>query len=229
MAIFPNLLIESVVQVGDKTRLDARKTFISLGESAITLVRIKPEAAGSFVDVTSQKYLDWQYSTAGTKVVSVEVTTNGSPVVVTKNLISISEVDDHLFSGDAELVDHEPSIMGYVKEGRNSFLNVHRAAQDRIVTWLDEQRIWDDQGNRLTKNAIADVQEANDWSKYLVLQLTFEGISNATDDIFHEKSLRYKALAEAARNRASIRLDLDGDSETEDYKVDIRSYYIGRG
>ena len=221
--IFPVLELEEVLQINDKTRIDAEKTFVSVDEAAITLIEIEPEAGSGFIDVTSVKYLDWQYSTDGNKVISLRVTTDGSPVSSTKTLSVLTEASDRLFSSDAELLPYEPNILEWVREGRNSFLDVHRASQDGILSYLDENRIWDSEGNKLTKEAITDLQEVNDWSKFMTLRLIFEGISNAVDDIFREKALRYKELEVKARNRAAIRLDRDGDGITDEIKTDLRS------
>lgn len=60
MAIFPVLEIEEKVQVSDKTRLDGQKSFVSHG-AAISQLRIKPSKNDAFIDVTSAKYLDWQF------------------------------------------------------------------------------------------------------------------------------------------------------------------------
>ena len=59
------------------------------------------------------------------------------------------------------------------------------------------------------------IEEVNDWSKFLTLKMIFEGLSNATDDIFHEKASRYAEMAFQASNRAQLRLDKDGDSVAE--------------
>lgn len=228
MAIFPNLELEATVQVNDKTRLNGNKTFISPDEEAITLVEIEPVTSGGFIDVTSSKYLDWSYSTDGTVTVTVRVTTDGAPVTFSKTIEVVTEVDDKLFSTDAELVPHEPNILSFVRSGRNSFLDIHRMAQDRILTYLDEKRIWDTEGNRLTKAAITDLEEVNDWSKFLTLRLIFEGISNSVGDIFDQKAEKYKVMEHVARNRATLRLDLDGDTDTDDSKVDIYSQRLVR-
>lgn len=222
--IFPKLVLESVVQINDKTRLDGTKSFISTDEAAITLVEIEPETSAGYVDVTSLSYLDWQYSTAGTKTVTIRITTDGSAVSTTGTISVLSIADDALFSSDAELVQHEGDIMNYVRDGRSSFLDKHRAAQDRILGWLDEHRIWDNDNNRLTKDAVINNDEVNDWSKFLTLQIIFQELSNAIDDIFFEKSERYRKLAEASRARAVLRLDFDGDGTQEvNESRDIRS------
>ena len=214
MGIFGNLHLEEKLQINEKTRLDCSRSFVS-NEAAISLMRIKPEASGSFVTVTTDKYLDWAYETAGTKTVTVEITTDGAAHEFTKTIEVVSEANDNLWSSDADLVQHEPDIMNYVPEGKNAFLNIHRLAQTRILAWLDEKKIWDDDNNKLTAAAVAAADMA-EWSKYLTLQYIFEGLSNSMDDIFHEKGLRYRALAETAASRAVLRLDIDGDGSTDE-------------
>lgn len=226
--IFPTLELEQTLQVDDRTRLSAEKSYITPDENAITLIEIEPEAGSGFIDVTSSRYLDWQYSTDGSKLVTVRVTTDGSPVTFSRTLPVLSVADDRLFSSDSELLPYEPNLLEWVREGRNSFLDVHRAAQDRILSWLDENRIWDEQGNRLTKEDITDLEEVNDWSKFMTLRLIFEGLSNAVDDIFHEKALRYMEMESKARNRAALRLDRDNDGETDVIKTDLRSMGLYR-
>lgn len=223
MAIFPHLEIESFVQVNDRTRLSGLKSFVSADEAAISLLEIRPTTAGSFIDVTADKYLDWAYSTDGTETVAVRVTTDGAPVTYTKDIEILTELDDHLFSTDAELVPHEPNILNFVRAGRNSFIDVHRTAQDRILTELDERKIWDINGDRLTKEDIVDIEEVNDWSKYLTLRLIFEGLSNATDDIYSQKAQKYRSMEQSASERASLRLDRDGDGNTDATPYELRS------
>jgi len=222
--IFPVLELENIVQVNDKTRLKANKSYSPDG-TAITLIEIEPEAAAGFIDVTSSQYLDYQYATDGTKTVTLRI--NGSDTA-TKTIDVLSQAGDRLFSSDAELVPHEPDIMNYVRAGRNSFLDVHRTAQDRILTWLDEHRIWDINGDKLTKEQIINLEEVNDWSKFLTLRLIFEGLSNAVEDIFFEKANRYKKMEEAARNRAAFRLDANSDGQEDANKLDFRSFRIYR-
>ena len=221
--IFPNLELESIVQVNDKTRLSGIKTFITPDEAEISLARIEPNTGDGFYDVTLNKYLDFQYSTDGIKSVTIEITTDGAPVTFEKIIEVLTKEDDNLFSSDAELVSHEPDILSYIRPGRNSFLDIHRTAQDRILTWFDENRIWDTQGNRLTKENVVDIEEVNDWSKFLTLSIIFEGLSNSVEDIFMQKSAKYKQLAAIARSRSSLRLDRNNDGVVDASKTDIRT------
>lgn len=227
--IFPVLELEEIVQVNDRTRLDARKSYLSPDEAAITLVEIQPSATDSFIDVTNTKYLDWQYSTDGAVAVVVRITTDGVPVTASLDIPVISVADDKLFSSDSQIVPYEPDLLNYVKEGRNSFLDVHRISQDRILKWLDENKFWDVDGNPLDKDDIINISEVNDWSKFWTLTYIFEGLSNAIDDIFHTKSLRYKDMMITARERAVLRVDTNNDSSVDTgEQLDLRSIEILR-
>ena len=223
MAIFAKLSHEEIVQVDDKTRLDALESFVTNEASAITLVRIKPESSESFI-TASNNFIDWAYTTDGIKTITLEVTTDGAPVTKDFTLNVLSVADDNLFSSDAEIVQLEDNILTYTRKGRSSFLDKHREAQNRIMAELDERGITDLSGDRLTKSAIVDVQETKEWSKYLCLQLIFESISNAIDDIFQIKADRYKDVVNKVKERAILRLDRDGDasiSNSEKYDMKI--------
>jgi hypothetical protein len=50
--IFPLVESEPIVQVSDKTRLSAVKSFKSNDEPAISLVEIEPESGSGFINVT---------------------------------------------------------------------------------------------------------------------------------------------------------------------------------
>jgi hypothetical protein len=215
--------------VNDKTRLNGLKSFITPNEAAITLVEIEPEAAAGYLAVTSAKYLDWQYATAGTKTATIRITTNAAPVSTTKTVTVVTAAADHLFSSDSDLVPHEVDILKYVAAGRNTFLDKHRKAQDRILAMLDEMRIFHDDGTKLEKADIIDIDEVRQWSTFLTLQIILEGLSNAINDVFAEKAKKYSILAESAKNRSVLRLDNNADGEvTSGEYNDMRSFRILR-
>ena len=66
MSIFSILDFEPEVQLNDKTRLSAVKSFASKAVHEITSLTIKPESSGSAIDVygaqSSDWFLDWAYS-----------------------------------------------------------------------------------------------------------------------------------------------------------------------
>lgn len=216
MAIFPRLRLERVVQVDDSTRLDASSSFISKGESAVTLVEIEPSAGDGFVDVMSSNsknwFLDWQYSgTSETKAVSVRVTTDGVPVVYTENLEVLTVADDHLFSDDKDLIDNEEDILKFLPEQRKSFLNVHRKAQELIVADFDERGVVDTRGRPLTKANFVDIDEVRQWSRDLAMSLIFQDLSNAVGDVFSLKSQFYYSEGLKHKDRAYFRVDKNND------------------
>ena len=227
MAIFPNLELEDTVQVNDKTRLSAIKSFVSKDNAAISNVEIEPESGSGYITVYNSNsnnwFLDWQYATAGTKTVSCRVTA-GSNSTVTKTIISISAADDKLWSSDTDLTAYESDILKWVVAGRNSFLNVHRKSQKLILDWFDEQRICDKDGNRLTKSSIIETEDLKKMSTLLTLSLIFESISNKPEDVFDVKAKFYNSLYMSARERGRIRFDYDNDATQEKSEnVDNRS------
>ena len=227
--IFPVLKTEDVLQTNDKTRLDGVSTYITPGEAAITLIEIEPEAGAGLVDITTIKYLNWQYSASGDKVVTLSVTTDGIPVTTTKTITVIDPADDHLLSADNDLVEMESDILNWIRNGRSSFLDKHRVARDLVLDELDSAQIWKNNGTRY-EAADIDKQEFKEWSRYLTLKVIYESNSNAVDDIFSQKAEKYKTMAISAKTRASYRLDYNQDGEIDeiDEKTENISGYIFR-
>lgn len=229
MAIFPNLNLEPVVQTKDRTRLDATKSFVTQDEATISLVQIRPSVSADFVDVTTDMYLDWEYTTNGTQVVTCRVTASAVSAEVSANISSIVASADYLFSNDSDLKLHEPDIMKWTEPGRNSYLNLHRRAQTIILKWLDKEGYVDINNNPFTKAAIVDIEEVKQWSTYTVLRLMFEGLSNAVDDIFDKKAKMYQGMEGTWRERVVLRLDVDGDGVVnEGEEVQLSTAFVAR-
>lgn len=209
-------LHQKKVQISEKVRIDVSKTFAFSGRSISTIV-VKPVHDGSdSYDVTSAGFLDIAYDSAGTKTIHVTLTLdNGATIALAKEITVVSEATENLFSSDPELISHEPDILNYLPEAYCDYRYVHRLAQDRIMSIIDERGITDNDGNRLTAVDVKDIEECNDWSKFLALQYIFESLSNAIDDVFAEKSNRYREMVRQASNRAFLRLDYDGDGTLE--------------
>ena len=210
-------LYQKKVQISEKVRIDVGKTFAYTGRTISSIV-VKPisDGAESF-DVTSDKYLDYAYTSSGIKTIHVTLTLdNGDTIALAKDIEVVSEATENLFSTDPELISHEPSIMNYLPEQFCDYRYIHRLAQDRILTIFDERGITDTDGNRMIAADVKDIEECNDWSKFLALQYIFESLSNAVDDVFHEKAKRYRQMVKQASNRALLRLDYDSDGTLED-------------
>ena len=212
MAIFAILKTEKVVQVGDRTRLDASGSFVT-GIDAITKVEIKPSESDDFISVALDVlYLDWAYPDAGDVVASVRVTTgiddDEAFGVGAAELQIISAEEDMLFSDDSDIYAEEPTANSILPEGRASFLHVHREAQKQIMAAISKR---DTSGAWIEPSSILDKREIRDWSKYLSLQIIYQGSINEPDDVYSVKAETYRQRAEAEAARGYIVLDLDND------------------
>jgi hypothetical protein len=215
------LEVENVVQFGDKTRLDATKSFVTKGEAAISKVEISPSGIDdddSYIDVTGTGpddwYLDWVFSGSAALAVSpqLRITTDGDPTVsAPKEMQIVTSDDDKLFSGDKDLMALEPDVMKWVPDGRASWLAVHRAAQEKIIDALNKMGIRATDNTPLTKDDIVDVEEIRIWSRDLTLSLIFRLSQNSKDDFFDKKAKEYADDADAAKDRAFLKLDLNKD------------------
>lgn len=225
--IFPYLETESLIQVNDKIRFDVSRSFAQ-GET-IDQIEVEPEASAGFFIVS--EYLDWAYQTDGTKQITVRITGSISgPVDMTYSIDCISSADDNLFSSDSDLMAYEDDILKYIRNGRNSFLDKHRKAQEIILNELDANRIWKDDGTRYTALDIIDVQEFKQWSVFLTLKLICESLSKEVDDLWDSKASKYDTMMIQAKKRATLRLDSNGDTVIDevDEKQDIYSTFMVR-
>lgn len=220
--IFIQSNFEKVVQIGDKTRIDVSKTFISPDESAITAITIEPESGADIIDITADQYLDWAYLTAGEKTATISVTTDGVPTTKDITITAIGQSDEKLFSDDKDIISHEVDIYRFLRPGRSSFLDFHRIAQKMILDDLDQRGIVDSNGNKLVAADIYDVEEVKEWSKYLALHLIFKSVQSEVDDIYGIKSKSYVDMADRQRTRATLRLDTNQDGSV-DSRPDLMS------
>jgi len=210
--IFIKILTEKVVQENDKTRIDVSSTFASGVTSGILSYEIEPYTGHGYIDVTSDKYLDWAYSASGDQIISVKITeVDLTEHDLTSTLTIKTIAEDNLFSEDTDISPYEPNLHNWVQEGRNSFLDKHRTAQIDILNDLDAARIWKNDGTRYEASDIVDIQEFKEWSKFLTLKIIFEGISNDIGDVFSVKATKYDTLAVNAKKRATLRLDPNAD------------------
>lgn len=216
MAIFAVLQTEKVVRVGDRTRLDASRSFVS-GNGVITKYEIKPSEADDFVMVANDvQYLDWAYADDGDVVATVRITTGTGDTAVSgvgqSELTILSEADDVLFSDDSDIFAEEPTAYTILPESRSTFLHVHREAQKQIMAAISKR---DTSGTWAEPSSIVDKREVRDWSKYLALQIIYQGSINEPDDVYAVKAATYLKRAEEEALRGLIALDLDGDGEPD--------------
>jgi hypothetical protein len=219
MAIFPNIETDTLVQVNDRFRILAEKSFITQDETPITAVNITPELGGPTIDVfdNSQKnwFLDWEYATDGTKLITLELVNGGGSQFKTFSVEAITEADDRLFSTDQDLAEEESDILRFVPKGRNTFKYAHRNAQKQILDYLYRIAVTDIDRNKITKEAIVDLEEVREWSKFLTLKLIFADLVSTPNDHFSLERDRYMIAASESANKAIFKLDLDGDGTVE--------------
>jgi hypothetical protein len=230
--IFLSCIRESLVQVNDKTRIDVSKSFVS--GSGITAISIKPEASGAFIPVYNSNqakwYLDWAYATSGTKVITVQATDGTSTVSQNFELDVITEEDDNLYSSDEQIFAIESELKRYIPDGKNSFKNIHREAQSRILNYLDRKRIWASNGEPYTKDQVNLNGELSKWSLYEAMFIIYSDLFVSVGDKFAEKINQYKDLRNSERDRASIRIDKDnsGTFDSNEEIQDLKSFRMIR-
>ncbi len=165
------------------------------------------------------------------KLITIEVADSAAPTPVTQSfskLIKLFSVDgDKLFSADEDLTAKEPEILNWVTPGRNTFKDVHRRAQKDILADLDEKGYVDVYDKPYTKASVVNVDEVNQWATFMALRMIYEGIHNSKDDVFREKAKIYESQEIKARNRAILRLDVDGDGKV-DINEGLSSFSSGR-
>lgn len=215
--IFPKIQCDNLVQVQDKFRISALTSYISKDEPPITKVEIEPFAGSGFVDVTgadpSEWFLDFEYPSAGTKVVSCRVTTTGAPTTTTKSVECVDAATDNLFSKDEDITAIESSILNWIPEGRNTFKYIHREAQNEILEYLYTNGYVKIDNQRFTKADVIDITEMTYWSKYMALRLIFEDLSNLPDDVYAQKAKLYENDEHKWRMKAILKIDTDNSGD----------------
>jgi hypothetical protein len=237
--IFPKLTFDTVVQKDDMLRLDASLTF-SPENDHINDIEIQPEDGEDFISVFVNKqpskwFIDWAYETSGFKNVSIRVTCQHEvkTKIYTAGINVLDEEEDALLSTDNDLIPFETDILKYLPKGKNSYIYAHRKAQERILAYLDEQRIWKQDNSIYTKLDLVELgdemkDQFKQWSTFQTLVIIFENLQSSNNDIFQEKKMEYEKLMLQARNRASLRLDRDGDGLIDPVPYNIRTTMMVR-
>jgi hypothetical protein len=232
--IFGNLELEAVVQTKDKTRLNASKSFSPKGEQPIDEVKISPETGVALIAIHGNGnpkdwYLDWEYATAGTKTVTLEIKAGPHTETFTGTINVVTPATDKLFSSDADLIQFEPDILKWLPAGKNTFNNIHRNSQALILDWLDSIRIWREDGSKLTKSDLSLTDDLKQLSIYTTLELIFMGISNKVDDVFLQKARSYGQKALLVQGRGRIQADFNGNGTLDPGEgADLRSLTLVR-
>jgi hypothetical protein len=213
MSIFGVIKCDNKVFTGDKLRIDASESFLAPGLTfAATSHQISVDAGVTWYNVSSTKRVDWLFTTAGEKTISLKLTTTTpTTATFTKTVTVLDVTTAALFSNDSDLYKFEPEIDQYLPKKWSSWNLVHLQAQEWIIDWLDESRIYKYTGAKYVVADIMDVQQVKQLSIYKALEFIFEGNSNIVGDLFSIKRDKYKSLAAAKLTRSALNLDYDDD------------------
>ena len=89
---------------------------------------------------------------------------------------------------------------------------MHRKAQYLILERFNDLGVRTNDGDRVSKSIVLDIEEVKKWSQYLTLELIFTDISNAVDDVFARKRAFYGAEAVKSQDVSFKKfLDLNED------------------
>jgi hypothetical protein len=228
---FPIITTDKIVQVGDRFRILADKSFQN-GNDPVISVLIKPGASESFYQAynaldTADKsywYLDWSYATSGAKTVELQITYGPTltPTVKTSSFSvqCVTEAEDYLFSSDADLIGYQHDIMKYLPEHRSSWIFVHRITQKEILDYLDQKGRVNADGSKITKDQIVDLSEVRATATFKTLRIIYESMSNAPDDFFMKRAGHWRKYEEAALLKCVDRIDFDKNGTIEDKEIE---------
>lgn len=221
--IFGVIQTDDKVQVADKFRISAVKSYVSKDEAAISLVEVQPEAGGDFIDVTGSSskdwFLDWQYSSAGDKVITLRITTDGSPATVTKTVTAVTESTDNLFSDDDDLKLIDNEIFNYLPDGRATYKYMHREAQKNILEHLYSSGYRAANDTRIEASHFTDIADIKHWSKHATLALIYRDLSTIDDDIWERKAIKHESEAQKWASPIAMKFDYNGDGTLQKNEV----------
>ncbi len=232
MSIFGIIKSDDKVFTGDKLLINVADSFLTPPlEFATVSHEISVDNGVTWFDVSSKMQLGWVFTTPGLKTISLRVsTTEPSSQVFTKTINALDIVAAKLFSKDEDLYLYEPEIDQYLPKKWSSWNPIHKAAQDWIIDWLDEKRIFNKNGAKYTVADILDIQQVRQLSCYKALEFIFQGNSNVVGDIFSVKRDKYRELANEKASRSQLALDYDADSVAgPQERTDLNTVILRRG
>lgn len=231
MSIFGVIKSDDKVFTGDKLRIDVSGSFLAPDLTFATISHeISVDAGVTWYNISAKKNIDWLFTTAGTKTVSVRIsTTEPASQVFTKDITVLNLATANLFSTDSDLYIHEPEIDQYRPKKWSSWNMVHLMAQTWIVDFLDEKGIFAEDGSKYTAADIMDKQQVKQLSTYKTLQFIFEGNSNVGGDLFSIKAAEYDKLANAKASRSQLSLDYNKDTvSTVSERTNLQTILVKR-
>ena len=232
MSIFGIIKCDDQVYSGDKIRINVSESFLAQGLAFATVSHeISVDAGATWYDVSLKKGIDWIFSTAGTKTISLRLnTTLPSSQTFTRDITVLDLSLANLFSKDFDLYVHEPEIDQYLPKKWSSWNMVHKRAQDWIVDFLDEKGIFAQDGTKYAAADLTDKQQVKQLSVYKTLQFIFEGNSNVVGDLFSIKAAKYETLSNTKASRSQLDLDYNKNAVADDFeKTNLHTIIVRRG
>lgn len=218
--IFPKLIQEEVVQIGDKTRFDLGGSFVTSDEGVITAVEISFDNVNFFnvfvENMPERWFLDYAFNIDGDVTINIKISTALNTETKDYTIKVLSKEQDALFSNDSMLFSEETELRKYIPKGRNSFNYAHRNAQRNVLRFLDGEGVRNVYGVAFTKEQLKDNEYIREFSMYETLMLIFEDLRVKGVDAFKEKKDAYESRYIQAKKNARIKLDYNDDGEIGD-------------
>jgi hypothetical protein len=231
MSIFGIIKSDDQVFTGDKIRIDVSGSFLAPGLSFATVSHeVSTDGGTTWYNVTAKKSVDWIFTTAGVKTISLRVsTTEPGSAITTKTVTVLNLATQGLFSNDSDLYQQEPEIDEYLPKKWSSWNLVHLSSQKWIMDLLDEKGIFDQDGNKYVVADVLDVEQVRQLSIYKTLETIYEGNSKIVGDLFSIKRDKYRELANTKASRSNLVLDYNkNEAADEGEKTDLHSVVLRR-
>mgnify|MGYP000591345214 CR=1 FL=1 len=231
MSIFGIIKSDDKVFTGDKFRIMVNESFLAPALTFATKSHeISLDNGVTWYDVSSKKQLDWVFDAAGTQTISLRIsTTEPSSATVTKEIEVLDITTQNLFSNDHDLYVLEPDIDKYLPKSWSSWNLIHLKAQEYIMDWLNEKRIFKQDGSSFAPSDLLEKQEVKQFSVAKALEFIFEGNSNVVGDISSVKRDKYKLMANEKASRSQLALNYNGTTtEAKNGRIDMMTVKLNR-
>jgi hypothetical protein len=232
MGRFGVIRSDDKVFVGDKIQFDVSKSFVTPDETLATPKNheVSFDAGVTWLDITAKKKIDYIYSTAGTKTVSLKITTTAGNSIFTKDITALDLAAQKLFSSDSDLYRHEPDIDNLLPAKWSSWNLIHLEVQKAFMDWLDEKRIFNQDGTKYVVDDLLDLQQVRQFSIFKVLELIYSGAHNISGDVYEAKRDKYLEWANEKLSRSQIALDYNGNATADrNERTDLMAVVVRRG
>jgi hypothetical protein len=229
--IFGVIKSDDKVFTGDKLRVDLSESFLAPGSTFATVSHeVSFDSGVTWFDVSARKYIDYLFSTSGTKTITARISTTApASETFTKTITCLDLTDQELFSNDSDLYQYETEIDQYLPKKWSSWNLIHLKAQEWIMDWLDEKRIYKENNQKYVVADLLDKQEVKQLSIAKVLELIYESNINSPDDLFTQKRNKYQAMANEKASRSTLTLDFNGNATSEEgERTDLHSITVYR-